>query len=99
MTVEIAMTLPAVVIVLGIVLSTMSWAHLHLNAQHAATTSARIALTHDDAAAAAAAQAIAGSDAQVSIRRQHPWIVVEVRLSPDGPWPDITARVQAYGLS
>lgn len=96
-TVEIAMAMPAVVIILGIVLATMSWSHLHMTAQHAASTAARVALTHDDVAATAAAHAIAGDDAHVRVRRQHPWIVVEVRIESDGPLPDAAVTVRAYG--
>lgn len=94
--VELALALPSVVIVLGLVLAGAAWVRDDIAASHAATTVARIALTDTDAAAAASGERISGGE--VSIVRDGGWIVARVTVAGVGPLPDAqgVARVPSY---
>jgi len=87
--VELALGLPSVVLVLGFVLAGASWVHADIAATHAATTAVRVALTEGDGAAAAAATRIAGGT--VVITREGDWIVARVSVRGKGAVPDAVA--------
>ncbi|WP_160300059.1 TadE/TadG family type IV pilus assembly protein [Demequina oxidasica] len=91
--VELALALPSVVLVLGFVLTGASWVRAEVSATQAAAVAARIALTDGDAAAVDAAIRISGGVASVS--RDGAWVVVSVIVEGQGPVPDgeATARV------
>ena len=87
--VELALALPSVVLVLGFVLAGASWVDADIAATHAATTAARVALSEGDDAAEAAARRISGGT--VVVTRDDHWIVAHVSVPGNGPVPDATA--------
>lgn len=64
--VEFALVLPALVLVLAWCLGAVAWALQAAQAQRAAAEGARVAITGSDAAALAAASALGGQGVQVS---------------------------------
>lgn len=79
-TAEIAVALPAVVVVLLLVLGVGAASSAQLRVADAARTGARVAaLGDDDAAVRAVVQRVAGEGAAVTVLREPPWVTVEVR--------------------
>jgi hypothetical protein len=79
-TVELAIALPAVVVVLAAVLGVAAAAATHLSCADGARAAAReAALGSSDAQIVAVAQHVAGSGASVVIDRDAVWVRVEVR--------------------
>lgn len=96
-TVEFAVALPAVALVLGLILGSATWGVGAIRAQHAANEAARIAIAGTPSEARAAAQRVAGSAASVSVVSDGRWI--EVTLDAPAPWgpafhAEATARAQ-----
>lgn len=91
-TVEFAMVLPAVALLLGVIGVATQYGVTFVKAQEAASAAARVAITDSNGSADKAAQAIAGEGASVSIVRGGEWIRVVVEDS--GPW-DLVVRASA----
>ena len=86
-TAELAVGLVAVVLVLTLVLGAASAAAARLRCQDAARTGARVAaLGGTDVEVADAARRTMGSDASVTVRREPPWVEVEVSAAVPGGW-------------
>ena len=83
-TVEFAVALPAVALVLGLVLGSATWAVGAIRAQHAANEGARAAVVGTPADARAAAERVAGPGAVVTVTRADAWITVTV--DAPAPW-------------
>ncbi|MBO9555462.1 TadE family type IV pilus minor pilin [Cellulomonas sp.] len=82
MTAELAVGLPAVVLVLVMVLVVASAAVTQARCADGARTGARVAaLGDDDGAVAAAAHRVAGDDAQVVVTRDAGWVTVRVEAA------------------
>ena len=89
-TAELAIALPAVVLVVAVVLVTAVAGIGQLRCADAARIAARVAaLGEADAEVRAAARHVAGPGAQVRIEREPPW--VEVVVETDGPAARFTA--------
>lgn len=86
-TVELALALPAVVLVLAVMLATVGLGAAQLRCIDAARAGARVAaLGPGDAEVVAAAREVAGPAAEVVVDRSPPWVRVSVRmLGPGGP--------------
>lgn len=86
-TAELALALPAVVLVLAALLLTATAAVLRLQCGEAARAGARAAaIGADDAEVASVAHRIAGAGATVTVRREPPWVEVTVAGSVPGSW-------------
>lgn len=86
-TAELALALPAVVLVLAALLVTVAAAATRLQCGEAARAAARVAaIGVDDAEVASVARRIAGADAAVTVRREPPWVEVTVAGSVPGSW-------------
>ena len=83
-TVEFAVALPAVALVLGMVLGSATWGVGAIRAQHAANEGARVAIAGTAADARAAAQHVAGAGTAVTVTRDGVWITVTV--DAPAPW-------------
>ena len=83
-TVEFAVALPAVALVLGLVLGSATWSVGAIRAQHAANEAARVAIVGTPAEARAAALRVAGEGAAVAVTRDGVWITVTV--DAPAPW-------------
>ncbi len=88
-TVEFAVALPSVALVLGLVLGCATWGVGAIRVQHAANEAARVAIVGTPADARAAAQrvvgsGVAGSDVAVTVIRDGAWISVTV--DAPAPW-------------
>jgi Flp pilus assembly protein TadG len=102
-TVELALALPSVVLVMGIVMAGGMWLRTEIIATSAAATAARVAMTDGVAAAQATAERVSGGDAGGAVRAVvaledgGTWIVARVVVTGSGPMPDAsaTARVPA----
>ncbi len=94
-TVEFAMTLPAVAIILAAVLGGARHAADAAVASHAASTAARVALVEGQAAGEAAGRA-AAKGMRVTVSRDGSWWVARATLSVPGPLPDVTATARSY---
>ncbi|NLF03414.1 MAG: TadE family protein [Actinomycetales bacterium] len=80
-TAELAVALPAVVVVLLLVLGLGTASMAQVRAVDAARTAARLAaIGDDDAALVAAAQRLAGDGSHVGVVREPPWVTVSVRV-------------------
>jgi hypothetical protein len=78
-TAELALALPAVLLVLVTVLLTVSVGLTQLRCQDAARAGARVAaLGVPDADVVAAAQHVGGGGTAVTVVREHPWVTVTV---------------------
>ena len=87
MTAELAVALPAVVLVLGVLLLTGAATAGQLRCADAARSAARLAaLREPDAAVVAAARRVAGPGAVVEIVRESPWVEVTVSGALGGSW-------------
>jgi len=79
-TAELAVALPAVVVVLLLVLGLGAASVAQVRTVDAARTAARLAaIGDDDGAIRAAAHRVAGAGAVVEVRREPPWVTVSVR--------------------
>jgi Flp pilus assembly protein TadG len=83
-TVEFAMVLPAVAVLLGVIGVATQVGLAAIRAQDAASTAARMAVTDSEGEARAVAREIAGDDAVVTITRDGSWI--EVTVTEPAPW-------------
>lgn len=87
MTAELAVGLPAVVLVLAVLLVTAGTAATQLRCADAARAAARLAaLGESDTAVAAVARRVAGDDVQVTVRRAVPWVEVTVGAVGPAAW-------------
>jgi hypothetical protein len=83
-TVEFAVALPAVALVLGLILGCATWSVGAIRAQHAANEAARVAIVGTAADARAAGERVAGSGSVVTVTRDGAWISVTV--DAPAPW-------------
>lgn len=94
-TAELALALPAVLLVVAALLVTVGAAAAQLRCAEAARTGARLAAAGEtDAAVVAAARRVAG-DVEVSVAHTAPWVEVVVTTSADGGWLSGPLRVTA----
>ena len=94
-TVEFAMTLPAVAIVLAVVLGGARHAADAAVASNAAATAARVALVDGEAAGEAAGRNVANA-VTVRLTKSGQWWIARATLRVPGPLPDVTATARAY---
>jgi hypothetical protein len=85
-TAELALALPAVVLVVAVVLVTLAAGGLQLRAADAARTGARLAALglDDDAVVARLERVLPGAD--VRVLRDPPWVEVTVAAAAAGGW-------------
>ncbi len=96
-TVEFAVALPAVAMVLGLILGCATWGVGAIRVQNAANEGARVAIAGSPEDARAAAQRAAGPGASARVARNGVWIAVTVEApAPWGPelHAEAVARVQ-----
>jgi len=94
-TAELAVALPAVVLVVAVVLVTLAAGGLQLRTAEAARTGARLAaLGVSDAEVLAGVRRVLPG-ARVEVRREPPWVEVEVSAAAAGSW--ITSGPLAVG--
>lgn len=86
MTAELAITLPAVVLVLAVVLATLVAGGLQLRAAEASRVGARVAALGASDAEVRAAVGRVLPGAAVELRHDPPWVEVRVRASGAGSW-------------
>jgi hypothetical protein len=92
-TVEFALVIPAIVMLLAAVLGVGQWAAARATAQTAAATGARVAIVAGDGDARAAVLRIAGPNTHVSIHRDDPWITVRVESTAAWHLPVVAEAV------
>lgn len=86
-TAELALALPAVVLVVAVLLVTAAAATAQLRCADAARAGARVAaLGQSDAEVSAVARQLAGDAATVRVVRDPPWVQVMVSASVPGSW-------------
>lgn len=86
-TAELALALPAVVLVVAVLLVTAAAAATQLRCADAARAGARVAaLGQPDAEVAAVARRLAGDRVAVEVVRDPPWVRVTVSASAPGSW-------------
>lgn len=86
-TAELAVALPAVVLVLALLLVVGGAVAGGLRCTDAARVGARLAaLGEDEVTVAAAARRVAGGSADVDVRRDGPWVEVVVRADGPAAW-------------
>jgi len=95
-TVEFALTLPAVVLVLAAVLAGARHAADAAVARDAAATAARVALVDGERAGERAGAAVAPGTATVRLSTDGGWWVARATVHVAGPLPDVTAVARAY---
>ncbi len=83
-TVEFAVALPAVALVLGLILGCATWGTGAIRVQNAASEGARAAIVGSPAQARASAQRVAGPGASARVVSDGTWIVVTV--DAPAPW-------------
>ena len=83
-TVEFAVALPAVALVLGLVLGSATWGVGAIRTQHAANEAARAAIVGTSADARAAGERVAGAGSVVTVTRDGAWITIGV--DAPAPW-------------
>lgn len=94
MTAEFALLLPAVVVIVGLVMSALAWGGAHLRAHDLASMAARAAAVEgDDEARTAVAQVESG--AALSLSRSGNWVSATVSLDSVAWLPAADARVTA----
>lgn len=91
-TVEFAMVLPAMALLLGFIGVATQYGVAMVRAQDAASASARVAITDSNGMAREAALTIVGDGASVDIVRDGEWI--RVTVEDTGPW-DLVVRASA----
>ena len=94
-TVEFALALPAVVLVLAGVLAGTSHAADAMVAREAAAVAARVALVDGEAAGERAGAAVAPGRVAVSVTTDDGWWVATATIAVPGPLPDATATARA----
>jgi hypothetical protein len=95
-TVEFALTLPAVVLVLAAVLAGARHAADAAVAREAAATAARVALVDGEAAGERAGRTVAPGKVTVRLGRDGTWWVARATVHVPGPMPDASAVARAY---
>ena len=95
-TVEFALTLPAVVLVLAGVLAGTSHAADAVVAREAAAVAARVALVDGQSAGEAAGAAVAPERVSVTVTTDSGWWVATATVAVPGPLPDATATARAF---
>jgi Flp pilus assembly protein TadG len=95
-TVEFALTLPAVVLVLAAVLAGARHAADAAVAREAAATSARVALVDGATAGERAGEAFAPGHVTVRLATDAGWWVATATVHVAGPLPDAVAVARAY---
>ena len=100
-TAEIALALPAVVLVLLVVLAVGAAGIAQLRATDGARVAARaVTAGYDDAEAAAQARAVAGEGASVAVVRDGEWVRVTVRRPLGASWtPAAGLRASATAVA
>lgn len=96
-TAELALALPSVVVVLGLVIAGGVWMRADIGATQAAASAARIALTQGAEAAEAAAETMV--DGQAYVSEAGGWITARVVIAGVGPMPDVEAVARVPGQS
>lgn len=87
MTAELALALPAVVLVLAVVLVTAMATAAQLRCADGARAGARLAaLGESDVAVTQVARRVAGAGVRVGVRRAPPWVEVTVTTQSGGSW-------------
>lgn len=94
-TAELALALPSVVVVLGLVMAGGAWLRADIAASYAASNAARIALTQGTDAGVAAAERMTHATADVNDDGE--WITARVVISGTGPMPDVVATARIPG--
>jgi hypothetical protein len=95
-TVEFALALPALVIVLAVALGGVRWALAAASAQTAAAHGARVAIVDSDARARDVAARLAGASESITVSRDGDWVTVCVPIPPAPPMPGGTRCASAY---
>lgn len=95
-TVEFALTLPATVLVLAMVLAGTRHAADAVVARDAAATAARVALVNGATAGVRAGEAVTPGRVHVRVSTAEGWWVAVATLSVPGPLPDVTARAKSF---
>ena len=95
-TVEFALTLPAVVLIVGIVLAGARFAADAAVARDAAATAARVALVDGEAAGEEAGRAVSPGRVRVTLTTSGGWWVANVVVVAPGILPDAVATARAY---
>lgn len=86
-TAELAVALPAVVLLVAVVLVTVAAGVAQLRCQDAARTGARLAAVGAaEGEVRAAVRRVAGDDVAVALHRDGEWVEVEVGAGVDGSW-------------
>ena len=100
-TAELAVGLPAVVLLLVALLTVASSAIAQTRCTDAARAGARAAaLGEPDGAVTATARRLAGEDASVAVTRAGQWVTVEVSSAVvSGPWDGFALRARAAAAS
>lgn len=93
-TAELALTLPAAVLVLSLMLSVLAWAASHLAAADAASAAARTAAVEGEAAARSAV-ASRLPDATVGFASDGAWVTATVTRDGPGWLPAVAAQAVA----
>jgi hypothetical protein len=95
-TVEFALTLPAVALVLGGVLGAARYQADAVVAQESAATAARVALVDGQAAGERAGRGVAPGRVAVEVTASDGWWIAVATISEAGPLPDAVAVARAY---
>ncbi|GAA2517597.1 hypothetical protein FB389_1084 [Rarobacter incanus] len=85
-TVEVAVALPVVVVVLTLMIAVVQVGVQRVGIERAAAVAARQAALGDKDGAAQLVARIAGDEARASISESNGWVSVEVSRSVPGPW-------------
>jgi hypothetical protein len=95
-TIEFALTLPAVVLVLAGVLAGTRHAADAAVAREAAATAARVALVEGQASGESAGENTAPGRVSVRLTAEGGWWIARATITAPGPLPDATAVARAY---
>ena len=95
-TVEFALTLPAVVLLIATVLACARYATDAAVAREAAATAARVALVDGEAAGEEAGRAVSPGRVRVTLTTSGGWWIAKVVMVAPGPLPDAVATARAY---
>ena len=94
-TVELALALPAVAVLLAMALGAIRWTVEAAIAQDAAATAARVAMVEGVESGADAGEAVANDRASVVVTQGDGWFVAVATLRSRGPWPQVRATARA----
>ena len=95
-TVEFALTLPAVVLLIGVVLAGARFTADAAVARDAAATAARVALVDGEAAGEEAGRAVSPDRVRVTVTTNDGWWFAKVVVVTPGVLPDAVATARAY---